>query len=749
MSRPDTFKPASLAVTGLTWALAMAPALTPLAAHAQFGAITRGSAGKPLSQSEPVTFTADQVEYDRANALVIAKGHVEAWQNDHILRADEITFDRNTGVAAAKGHVVLLEPDGQVLFADYAEMTRNMQQAVLKDMRALLAENGRLAANGARRTDGVINEMTKVVYSACNLCKDDPTRPPLWEIRAADAVQDLEHKRIEYRDVYLDMFGVPVAYAPYFWHPDPSVKRQSGLLPPGVGLSSSLGAFYAQPYYWVIDGQSDATITPMMTTRLGPDLDVEYRRRFNSGYLLMNGSIGQADRSVQGSFVSRGQFNLDDTWRWGFDINRTSSSNYIRAYHVGTGLEGDATTLPSQVYLEGFGQGSYTRLDARAYQSVNDTITNSQLPIVLPRYQYSYFGRPDSLGGRLSLDTGAFNVMRTNGTDTRRVNLTVNYERPFTGALGDMWVVTLHGDAAGYNATRLNAQPNFSRLDKVTDARALPQVSVKVRWPFERDSGAWGTQLIEPIAEVIVAPQSGDSQLWRYPNEDSLDFEFSDANLFGFNRFPGIDRLEGGTRANLALHGAWYLGGTTFDGIVGQSYRTNKDNLFPQVSGLHDEISDVVARATVSPAPWMDLTYRTRLDKRDLSVRMADAVASFGVPKLRVSGGYFYSNYDPSQFYNQPPPPPVNSAFFKARNEATVGVSSTWGNYRASGFVRRDLANNRTVAFGGDAVYEDECFIFDLRLYRRYTSLNNDHGSTTVLLLFTFKTIGQFGYRAL
>src|SRR6185437_9878515 len=340
MSRPDSFKPASLAVTGLTWALAMAPAMTPLAAHAQFGAITRGSAGKPLSQSEPVTFTADQVEYDRANALVIAKGHVEAWQNDHVLRADEITFDRNTGVAAAKGHVVLLEPDGQVLFADYAEMTRNMQQAVLKDMRALLAENGRLAANGARRTDGVINEMTKVVYSACNLCKDDPTRPPLWEIRAADAVQDLEHKRIEYRDVTLDMFGVPVAYAPYFWHPDPSVKRQSGLLPPAVGLSSSLGAFYAQPYYWAIDGQSDATITPMMTTRLGPDLDAEYRRRFNSGYLLMNGSIGQSDRSVQGSFVTRGQFDLNDTWRWGFDINRTSSADYIRAYHVGTGLEG-------------------------------------------------------------------------------------------------------------------------------------------------------------------------------------------------------------------------------------------------------------------------------------------------------------------------------------------------------------------------------------------------------------------------
>ena len=77
-------------------------------------------------------------------------------------------------------------------------------------------------------------------------------------------------------------------------------------------------------------------------------------------------------------------------------------------------------------------------------------------------------------------------------------------------------------------------------------ARALPQAALDFRWPFMRDSGAWGTQLIEPMAQIVVAPQAGDSQVNKYPNEDSLDLEFTDANLFGFNRFTGIDRLEGG-----------------------------------------------------------------------------------------------------------------------------------------------------------------------------------------------------------
>ncbi len=413
------------------------------------------------------------------------------------------------------------------------------------------------------------------------------------------------------------------------------------------------------------------------------------------------------------------------------------------------GLAGDQNVLSSQLYIEGFGQGSYTRLDSKFYQGLNTAINTSALPTVLPRYQYSYFGTPDSLGGRLSVSAGAFNLIRSTGTNTRRGSLTMDYERPFVGLLGDQWKITLHGDAAAYNASEFNETPNFGLDHDIDTARALPQVGVDFRWPFARDSGAWGTQVIEPIVQMIVAPQSGDSQIRRIPNEDSLDFEFTDANLFGFNRFTGVDRLDGGVRANVALHGAWYLGGTTFDGLIGQAYRTNKDNLFPEASGLHDEVSDVVARATFAPTQWLDLTYRTRLDKSSLATRFADAVASAGVDRLRLYGGYVYTTFDPYTYYDQPAPPPLGNNYYFPRNEVTVGLSSKWGNYRFSGNARRDLATNQMVAVGADGIYEDECFIFDFRLFRRYTSINGDDGATTVLFLLTFKTIGQFGYRAL
>jgi LPS-assembly protein len=718
-------------------------------AQAKVTAETPSRSGPKLNGNEPVTFTADSVEYDKDKSLVTATGHVEAWQNGHVMRADKITFDRNTGVAAATGHVVLLEPDGEVMFSDYAEMRNNMNDGILKDMRALLQQNGKLAANGAQRTGGKINELSKVVYTTCNLCAKDPTRPPLWQIRASSAVQDLEHKKIEYKDATLEMFGLPVAWFPYFWNADPSVKRESGLLPPVFGVSSNIGAFFGQPYYQVIDDQSDATFLPMMTTEAGPQMDVEYRRRFNDGTLLLNTSAGYLGDRPQGSLAAVGKFDYDDTWRWGFNINRASSTDYVRDFHLVEGLSGDQNVLASQLYVEGFGVGSYTRIDAKSYQGLNTVINTGSLPTVLPRYQYSFFGTPDSLGGRFSLSTGAFNVIRTDGTNTRRASLTLDYERPFVGLLGDQWKITLHGDAAAYDASEVNELPNFGPNGNIDTTRALPQMAVDFRWPFARYSGSWGTQLIEPIAQLIVAPQSGDSQLTRIPNEDSMDFEFTDANLFGFNRFTGIDRLDGGVRANVALHSAWYLGGTTFDGLVGQSYRTTKDNLFPEASGLHDQVSDVVARGTFTPTKWLDLTYRTRLDARTLATHFADAVTSVGVDRFRVSGGYVYTNFNPYTYYDQPAPPPAGNTYYFPRNEVTLGVSSKWGNYKFTGNVRRDLQTNQMVSIGADAIYEDECFIFDLRLFRRYTSINGDNGSTAVLFLLTFKTIGQFGYRAL
>jgi LPS-assembly protein len=691
------------------------------------------------------------VEYDRERGVVTLTGQVEFWQGERVMLADKVTYDRNTGVAAAIGNVVLLEPDGQTVFAEYAELTQGMKDGVMAGLRALLAEGGRLAANGVRRTDGRVNELSRAVYSTCDLCPADPSRAPLWQLRAREAIQDKDNKRIEYRDAVLDFWGIPVAYTPFLAHPDPTEKRASGLLVPGFGYSRHLGAFLSVPYFWAIDESSDATITPMLATRNGPALDLEYRRRFNNGRITIDSSIARYEDSTRrtraaGHVFASGLFAIDDTWRWGFDLNRASSLRYMRDFRV----QNWRPVLASQIYLEGFGQGSYTRLDARTYQGLASTVIARRLPMIAPFYQYSFAGEPDRLGGRVGLDFDMLNILRTEGTTTRRARLSLGWERPEIDRLGGLWNLMLRMDSAAYAANQFDQQPNYGVLRRTNASHGMPTVAINWRFPLLRDAGDWGSQVVEPVVQLMAGPRSATylRGRTRIPNEDSLDLEFSDANLFALNRFPGVDRLEGGMRAAGALRGAWTLrSGAKLEGLVGQSWRVQRDNAFPARSGLRDTASDVVSRATLQPNAWLDFTSRQRWDRRTWQPRFVDALGTVGNDRLRVSGGYVYTTTNPFLLYE-------SAASFdaptKPRHEATANLSTRVTEaWRVGAFARRDIRTGKGVTDGLRLTYEDECFIFDASFSRRHTSVNGDRGASIVLFQLTFKTVGQFGFNAM
>jgi LPS-assembly protein len=740
-------------------------ALGVITARAQFSGMTHT---QPVSRDQPVFYQADAVEYDRDGAMVTLSGHVEIWQGDRVLRADRVTYDRNTGVAAATGNVALVEPDGQVMFAEYAELSEGMKDGVLRDVRALLPQNGRLAANGARRTDATINELSRPIYTTCNLCKKDPSAPPMWDIRARSALQDAENKKIEYSDAVVDLYGVPVAYFPFLAHPDPSQRRASGILVPDAGYSSHLGGFLSVPYYWVIDGQSDATLTPVLSTRQGGGLNVDYRQVLDSGKITMRGAIANDDGDLSGYIFARGDFSIDDNWRWGFNINRASSVNYMRDYRIPDGL---VPVLTSQVWLEGFGQGSYARLDVRAYQSIeNSTSPITRLPYVLPRYQYSYFGEPDALGGRLSVNADAFNLQRERGTNTQRARLSLDWQRPFTGQFGDLWKLTLHADSAAYSATNFNEAPNFGSSGSVQSTQAMPTAALEVHLPLVRDAGSWGIQTIKPMVQLIVAPNGSKYgfvngpngttvSTSKIPNEDSLDQELSDANLFALNRFPGVDRLEGGIRVNAGLQGAWkFPGGAALSGLVGESYRLEKSSPWWVGSGLENQASDIVSRVSFTPGSDLDITARARFDPNNrMTVTFADAQASTGPQSLRLTAGYIHSSINPYFTYDYAPTgifwgaegktqPTATEPYPAPRDEISVGMTSHYGQWRFSGSAQADLRTHQMDAVVAGVAYENECAIFNLTFYKRYTSIGGDHGDSAVLFQITLKTVGQFGF---
>ena len=701
--------------------------------------------GAPPAQDQPVTFTAEEVEYDQNRALVIARGRVEAWQGNRMLRADEFTYDRNTGVATARGNVQLIEADGQVIFAESVELRNEFKDGVLEGLRGLLAQNGRVAAAGARRTDGNFFDLSRVVYSACDPCQADPLAPPVWQLRARTATLDQAARQVRYRDAVVEFGGIPMFWTPYLQHPSASAPRQSGFLSPTFGITSYLGGFVETPYYWAIDESQDLLLRPLIATNNIPNLGAEYRRRFNFGEVAAEGSLGYLNgrentpEGAAGHIFSRGRFSLDETWRAGFNYNWATSEDYLRIYRYGA-----RRLLDQNAYAEGFwGADAYARIDGRAYQGLRATDNNSLIPYVLPNIYVDWQSQPDPLGGTFTLDTWNFAVFRDAGTSTQRGSTRVGYNLPMNDGAGGIWTVRAQADLSAYAYTDLAAAPNFSTsADNGTIGTANIRAALDWRMPFVRSAGEYGHQVIEPRIQFVGGPMTGSQS--SVPNEDSIDLEFTDANLFNLNRFAGRDRQEGGTRVDYALRGAWYFpNGGMLEGLAGASYRVQNDGgPFYATSGLENRASDYVARARLMPTGWLEFLGRGRFAQEDGAARFMDLSTTVSLGSgTSLSGGYLYT---PSVPYLTP---------VQDRNEVAVGFNQRLGNWRFGAFARYDIELNRPVVITASAAYEDECFLLEARFLKRFAedpSTNNLYPANTVLLFrIGLKTIGDVGFRAI
>lgn len=690
---------------------------------------------------QPMLLSADYLTYDKERSLVIATGHVEIVQDQRILLADEVRYHEPSETVTAAGNVSLREPSGDVLFADYLELTGPLQDGVIKTIRILLSDGSRMAANGARRIGGNRTEMRKAVYSPCELCEDDPEAPPLWQIKAIKVVHDQEHHEIEYQDAWLELFGVPVAYTPYFSHPDPTVKRKSGFLVPTYGSSSRLGFHVTVPYFWAIEPYRDLTIAPMFTAKESVLLGGEYREHTGNGKFQLNGAITRVDKrddfgnlvsgkdETRGYIKGTGNFELSPIWQWGFDFARTTDDTFLRRYGISTD-----ETLISNAYVEGVERRRFFSADFYSFQGLRTTDDPDQEPLILPLIDYRFSSNPSRDNGQWNIEANSLVLTREEGTDTRRLSLKGGWTYRGIGSMGDLYVfnVSLRGDGYFVENVADPGDPNREAFDGIT-GRVWPEASLLWRYPFVAESGGL-RQIVEPIAQAIISPNGGNPE--KIPNEDSLDFEFDDTRLFSANRFTGYDRVEGGPRLNYGLN--WSLHGPTTGSIsafLGQSYRARADDTFRADSGLEGHTSDYVGRVKIEPKRYFNLLYRFRLDRSDFSARRNEIATSFGPSFFRLNVDYVLVDAEESR-----PDQPA----FGAREQLNAGGTLKFLDYWSlTGGWTRDLTDDgNTLQYSTGLYYEDECFIASLVALRTFTRDRDIEPNTSFLFRIQFKNLG-------
>ena len=740
---------------------------------------------------------ANEVAYDYTNNRVAAVGNVQIYYGGSTLEANRVVYDQKTKRLHAEGNVRLTEEDGKVTYGEIMDLSDDYRDGFVDSLRLDAPDQTRMAASRAERSSGNFTVFHNGVYTACAPCKDDPKKPPLWQVKAARIIHDQTEKMIYFEDARIEFFGRPLAWLPYFSAPDPTVKRKTGFLMPSISTSSVYGGAIEVPYYWALAPDYDATFAPMITTKQGPLLQGEFRQRLiNGAYSIRAAGIYQLDkdyfirsdgsttpgyRDFRGSLESSGLFALNNKWVWGWDgvllSDKTFFQDYnprLSRYRTTDPFQNPYTEAISQAFLTGKGNRSYFEARSIYYFGFSEADSQNQIPIIHPVIDYNYtFDRP-ILGGELGYRLNFTSLTRqdanfdaitqsalNNGSCTQtadpaikttancllrgvpgtytRFSAETHWRRRVTDQFGQVFTpfASVRVDAGSMQIKNQPGVANYIETGDDNLVRAMPTVGLEYRYPFINIQ-SWGTQTIEPIAQVIIRPN--EQQIGRWPTEDAQSLVFDDSNLFRVDKFSGWDRVEGGSRAN---YGMQYTAQVNQGGFVnvlfGQSYNLFGQNSFALGgttntgldSGLDTTRSDYVARVSYQPNSTYMFTSRFRFNNDSFEVQRTELEGRVNFD--RWSGALLYGNYAA-----QP------ELGFLDRRQGILGTGQVKldANWVLLGSARYDINAGKFDQTRVGVGYIDDCLILGLNYITNYTYSGNVQANHTVMLQLSLRTLG-------
>jgi LPS-assembly protein len=746
----------------------------------------------PAPNDGQMLVQAVEVDYDYNNQRVSAVGNVQMYYNGTSVEADKVVYDQKTKRLHAEGNIRLTDAEGKITYANVMDLSDDYRDGFVDSLRVDTEDQTRMAASRADRSAGNYTVFENGVYTACAPCKDDPKKPPLWQVKGARIIHNQEERMLYFENAQLEFFGVPMAYLPYFSTPDPTVKRKTGFLMPSFNSATGYGVGVETPFYWALAPDYDMTITPRFTTRQGVLAQVEFRQRLLDGsYQIRAYGINQldpgayagqpGDRQFRGGIDTKGQFAINDKWVWGWDGVLLSDYFFFSDYRLAQYRDplGSFLSLPteaiSQLYLTGVGNRSF--FDARAIYYLSFSGNQDQVPVIHPVIDYNNVINQNIFGGELSYktnftsltrQTAAFDpittIANTNGlclnasadplarTPSQcllrgmpgtytRASAEVQWRKSFTDPIGQIWTpfAILRADAIDASISNQPGVSNFLPVGDTQALRAMPAVGLEYRYPFINIQ-PWGTTTVEPIAQVILRPN--ETYAGKLPNEDAQSLVFDASNLFAVDKFSGYDRIEGGGRANVGVSATTQFDrGGSVNVLFGQSYQMFGLNSFAVKdatntgldSGLATPRSDYVASVNYSPNRTYTFSTRARFDEATANVNRFEAEGRATFDRWAVS--MLYGNYAP-----QP------ELGYLTRREGLLGTASlkVAANWVVSGAARWDLEANKINQYIVGAGYVDDCFVLAANYV---TSYNYSAGSAPPTLNHTFML--QIGLRTI
>ena len=533
----------------------------------------------------PVYIEADQAEITQPRSGIY-KGNVDVKQGNRHLQSAEVEVqqqgsgDNVQRYAFARGGFDYR--DNQInLLGDDAKIHLNTKDTDVRNARYQLVDRqGRGSAESVELRDDY-RVMKNATFTSC--LQDDHS----WSIYADEMRQHVKEEYAEMWHARFKVQGVPVFYTPYLQLPIGD-RRRSGLLIPTLGHGSRDGYFYAQPVYWNIAPNLDATLTPKYMSRRGWQLNSEFRYLTTLGEGQIAGEYLGDDRLKDYDSENRKRHlfywkhNAAFARDWRLDLNYTkvSDKRYFNDFDSAYGSSTDG--YADQTGRIAYYQPNYNiAMFVKQFQIFDEVVIGPYR--ALPQIDFNYY------------QNGLFG----NKVDFKLFSQAVRFDND-SAQMPTAW--RFHGEPSvnttlsnRYGSMNLEAklyatqyQQKKGRSDKAEDVessvnRILPQLKIDFQSVLASNQTfiSGYTQTLEPRAQYLFRPYKDQSNIGSKLNSQYLGFGYDSSllqqdyfSLFNSRRYSGLDRIASANQVT--------LGGTSrffdenkeerFNIAVGQTY---------------------------------------------------------------------------------------------------------------------------------------------------------------------------------
>ncbi len=555
-----------------------------------FGLVSGGfsHAAESPSGKIPVTVNADKLDYDRTNDVYVAEGHVKVEQEGMRAEADKIILNNKTGEAFAEGHVFLQEK-GDTIRADKLQININTKAGMIYNGDLFMSkDNLHLKGVKIERKSETVFHVENGTFTTCD--EGD------WYLKADEIDVDMDRYATG-RGVSFNMVGLPVFYTPYLLFP---VRRQTGLLIPEAGYSSSDGFLFKNSFFWAISDYQDMTFYSDYRARRGIGSAVEYRynnSRDSGGKLFYNyfytfnryREAGVPDTRWLLSYEHHEEIAEDLSIR--SDINLVSDFSYFRDLEKKLEVRSLPYLDSNLFYIERWDTSSLYFL---GQYSVNLTEASNENTIQkLPELRYNIF--EEKLVGPVHVNLGASatNFSRNAGDDVMRADFNPRLSAVF--------------GSSGLNFTiRAGARATYYDRSVVSRGTAtVPEVTSSE--PTERSFYFAGADLNARFSRIYGTDSESGFGRIRHSIEPTISYSF--IPKIEQEGIPQLDAVDIATRQNqvtvslinrLTAHYKAGSGFRTFDVAV---LRLSEDYTLRNVRSEETSIAVSDQNAGIAGAP--------------------------------------------------------------------------------------------------------------------------------------------------